>query len=149
MRPSVWWKLCSSDKSTWACRCRASAGQPPGTCRSWVRDLWTWISMRRRSQRPQPQQVNTVHMNTLTCPPFLLISFGWTIFVADFLCQAWMRGQNSLLMTRLQSNLMFCNKMKCLTAARVPLVPWLLGTWCKKLGSRLIFHTGWLLHSIF
>lgn len=44
-----------------------------------MRDLWTSISMRRRSQRPQPQLVNTtdthVYMNILTCTPFLLISW--------------------------------------------------------------------------
>lgn len=63
MLPSASWRHCSSDRSTWACRCRASAWRRPDTCRSWARDLWTWTSMRRRSQRPQSPQVNT---NTLT-----------------------------------------------------------------------------------
>ncbi len=68
MLPNVWWRLCSSDRSIWACRCRVSAGPPLDTCRSWVRGLWTWTSMRRRYQRPQPLQVRThKHTNVLMC----------------------------------------------------------------------------------
>lgn len=54
MQPRAWCGRCSSGRSTWPCRCRASALPPAGTCSSWLRSPWRHAPTSRAPTPPCP-----------------------------------------------------------------------------------------------